>query len=624
MDGIYHQFVNDKKQNHFIHAERHRPHFVHSEGKDKRNRKATVKKIRRHLTLEDKKRLKRIDDEYKRHMALNRTGGIGHKGVKGESLRINGSSDDEDGSSDEDGTGGTGHKGGKGESWRKEDASPSTGGIGHKGVKGESLRINGSSDDEDGSSDEDGTGGTGHKGGKGESWRKEDASPSTGGIGHKGVKGELYRKSFKKNDDENVGTYHDCMIRPIANREINACISANNVLQNKREIYSKYLEGDKVLVTLYHKAWQVIPKDYDNKIEISSSDEEKKRCVNKNPIVQLLKKGPRYLQYESNSETSWVFTVFDGSGNQSKESVPGKWIYVHPPELMNKPPIYPLRNLQLIDVKYKEGNNNVTWIGRYVELESGIFVCHSDNKNNTGNIMQLIIGNETLKLTPFNPYGEDNNPNKYQELNKNDFHEFGSDSDAWKHHDQPFIKQGDVLEINNGNIWDRVYISDDNIDAYGELYHRVRYLNIDENGNKISHPDRASKTVKERDGNYSDSDDSDDSAPDDYDDSGLDDTMQISQELDVWIDEYRVLGHWDELYGKKYPPLYGTKKEEIVSSDDEEDDEEDEGDDQNFKLGDTYQGLIPRYDKPEYPHPQPNQKDKKDQMDSDEESDEED
>ena len=464
------------------------------------------------------------------------------------------------------------------------------------------METNGISGDEDGS--EDGS-----------------SDEDTGGTGHKGGKGALYRKSLKKNNDGKVRTYHENMIRPIANREINAGISANNVLQNKREIYSKYLEGDKVLVTLYHKAWQVIPKDYDNKIESSSSDDEKKRCVNKNPIVQLLKKGPRYLQYESNSETSWVFTVFDGSGNQSKESVPGKWIYVHPPELMNKPPIYPLRDLQLIDVKYKEGNNDVTWIGRYVKLKSGIFVCHSDNKNNTGNIMQLIIGNETLKLTPFNPYGEDNNPNKYQELNKNDFHEFGSDSDAWKHHDQPFIKQGDVLEINNGNIWDRVYISDDNIDAHGELYHRVRYLYIDENGNKISHPDRASKTVKERDGNYSDSEDS---APEDYIDSGLEETKKTAQELDVWIHEYRVLGHWDELYGKKYPPLYGTKKEENVSSDDEEDDEEDEGDDQNFKLGDTYPGLMPRYDKPEYPHQQTNKKDNKFQMDSDEESDEED
>jgi len=573
MDGIYHQFVNDKKQNHFIHAERHRPHFVHSEGRTpKPIPKKATKKIRRKSTVEDVSRIRRLEATLRRYSGQNRIPGM-YTPTK-EHKSSNKKSRSSSSSLGESNTGGTGHRG-------------------DKGYKGESLRINGISDisdDEDGSSDED-----------------------TVGTGHKGGKGALYRKSLKKNNDGKVRTYHDNMICPIANREINAGVSANNVLQNKREIYSKYLEGDKVLVTLYHKAWQVIPKDYDNKIESSSSDDEKKRCVNKNPIVQLLKKGPRYLQYESNSETSWVFTVFDGSGNQSKESVPGKWIYVHPPELMNKPPIYPLRNLQLIDVKYKEGNNDVTWIGRYVELESGIFVCHSDNKNNTGNIMQLIIGNETLKLTPFNPYGEDNNPNKYQELNKNDFHEIGSDSDAWKHHDQPFIKQGDVLEINNGNIWDRVYISDDNIDAYGELYHRVRYLYIDENGNKISHPDRASETVKERDGNYSDSEDS---APDDYDDSGLDDTMQISQELDVWIDEYRVLGHWDELYGKKYPPLYGTKKEEIVSSDDEEDDEEDEGDDQNFKLGETYQGLMPRYDKPEYPHPQPNQKD---QMDSDEE-----
>ena len=256
MDGIYHQFVNDEKQNHFIHAEIHRPHFVHSEGRTpKPIPKKATKKIRRKPTMTDAERIKRLEATSRRYSVQNRipdmftlqkehkssnkksrssssslgesnTGGTGHrgdKGYKGKSLEINGISDisdDEDGSSDED-TVGTGHKGGKGESWRKEDASPRTGGTGHrgdKGYKGKSLEINGISGDEDGSSDEDG-----------------------GGTGHKGGKGALYRKSLKKNNDGKVRTYHENMICPIANREINAGISANNVLQNKREIYSKYL-----------------------------------------------------------------------------------------------------------------------------------------------------------------------------------------------------------------------------------------------------------------------------------------------------------------------------------------------------------------------------------------------
>jgi hypothetical protein len=616
MDGIYHQFVNDKKQNHFIHAERHRPIFVPSESKKKKHAKHKSKKIRKHMSVaETNERMKRIYKDAERNDALNgikgkglnrfkpsspsssssSSGNSGHKGEKGDALIRNGVSEDDVASDD-------------------EGASSSTRRTGHKGEKGDALIRNGASDD-DGASDD------------------EDACSSTRRTGHKGEKGDLYRKSLEKIGNADVRrSYHESMIgaTPVRGKEVGADVSQDSILQHKRAINSKYEMGDRVLVTLYRDAWERIPPEMHLTINVESTDEEKQSCVDKNEIVQLLKNGPRNLQYIGKTETTWIFTVFDGSGTQTSAAVPKDWVDVQPLILMDKPAIYPLQQLQLIDVKYNEENKDVVWIGRYLNIQADSddsasnenkynhYVCHSKEANNTGNIMQVIQDEKTAlpPLTPFYPYGEDNNPNEYQELNKNEFHEYGSNSSTWKHHDQPFIKQGDVLEMNNGhivdnvNIWDRVYVTDDNIDEYGELYHRVRYVSINQHGNKIAHPDRTSNEDKETYGPYSDSDDS---APDDHDDSGLDDPMQTSHELDVWFDEYRIVGHWDELYPTKSPPLYGTKKEDRHSSD------EDSDEDDSYNPGDTYDGLLPGPDNTGYllPTPQTTQNDATDDVTDD-------
>ena len=67
MDGSYHQFVNNKKQNHFINAETHRPDFVHSETK-KRNEK--TKKPSKKKTTDE--RLKALQKDIERQRALNK------------------------------------------------------------------------------------------------------------------------------------------------------------------------------------------------------------------------------------------------------------------------------------------------------------------------------------------------------------------------------------------------------------------------------------------------------------------------------------------------------------------------------------------------------------------------
>ena len=249
------------------------------------------------------------------------------------------------------------------------------------------------------------------------------------------------------------------------------------------------------------------------------------------------------------------------------------------------------------DVGY-DTDDNTTDIDDEKDDGWNIFVSHSTEKDNTGNIMQLIIEGKDVPLYKFYPYGKDKqNSNEFQELNKtlkkNDFHEIGTGGSKWKHHDQPFIKQGDVLLINNGHIIDNrvildlVYVIDDNIDEYGEPYHRVRYVYINEDGKKIPPPDRASEKVKEEYGDLYDS--ANDSNEDDYNDSELEDKMNISEELDVWIKEYRIRGPYSELYPNSTPPLYGTKKDEVSSADD------DDGDDSDveYKQGVTYDALKP-------------------------------
>jgi hypothetical protein len=279
---------------------------------------------------------------------------------------------------------------------------------------------------------------------------------------------------------------------------------------------------------------------------------------------------------------------------------------------MNKPPICPLQQFQLIDVEYLPNVENDDpggiWIGRYMEEPEtyeedkwNIYACHSTEKDNTGNIMQQIMAKKEVKKYDFYPYGLGKQNRKCQELNKtlnkNDFHEIGKGS-KWKHHDQPFIKQGDVLSINNGhiidnmNIWDLVYVIDDNIDEYGEPYHRVHYVYIDENGKKIPPPDRASEKVKEEYGDLYDS--ANDSNEDDYNDSELEDKMNISEELDVWFNEYIIMGRYSELYPNSTPPFYGTKKDEVPSADDDDGDDGDgDGDDDEYKQGEFYEGLEP-------------------------------
>ena len=397
--------------------------------------------------------------------------------------------------------------------------------------------------------------------------------------------------------------------------------------------------GEKLLVELIDDPWEYIPKDYAPKITENSKLKDRKKLVNKNSIVKLIKEGPRYLQYQSHSETCYVFSFFDGSGKQDAASIPKEWVNVSEPKFMDKPPICPLQQFQLIDVEYKKTG---IWIGRYLEddlklkadelnlsdvssnssesdSESdvgydtddnttdiddekddgwNIFVSHSTEKDNTGNIMQLIIEGKDVPRYKFYPYGKDKqNSNEFQELNKilkkKDFHEIGTNGSKWKHHDQPFINQGDVLLINNGHaignrvILDLVYVIDDNIDEYGEPYHRVRYVYIDEDGKKIPPPDRASEKVKEEYGYLYDS--ANDSNEDDYNDSELEDKMNISEELDVWIKEYRIRGPYSELYPNSTPPLYGTKKDEVSSADD------DDGDDSDveYKQGVTYDALKP-------------------------------
>ena len=144
--------------------------------------------------------------------------------------------------------------------------------------------------------------------------------------------------------------------------------------------------------------------------------------------------------------------------------------------------------------------------------------------------------------------------------------------------------------IGNRVVLDLVYVIDDNIDEYGEPYHKVRYVYIDENGKKIPPPDRSSEKVKEESGDLYDS--ANESNDDDYNDSELEDKMKISEELDVWFDEYKIKGPYSKLYPNSTPPLYGTKKDEVSSADDDDGDDDDgDDDDSEYKQGEFYELL---------------------------------
>jgi len=600
MDGSYHQFVNNKKQNHFINAETHRPDFVHSETK-KRNEK--TKKPSKKKTTDE--RLKALQKDIERQRALNKLPGIYKPSVKGglgwkdEAIRntrhLERSDSDESVTSDSE-----------------SDKKPS--GKGGLGWKVDAMMKNTSDSDSDESvtsdSESDLTENLGEMTQKQMTEKLEELQQRIKHENNSKLKAVYSRKIAaleleKKKEMCPITGYGYLHLNKYTPRKTckaqNTCkVTTKNCLNYNRKGNAKLMCGEKLLVELVDEPWEHIPLDCDNKITKKSKLKDRKKYVNKNPIVKLITEGPRYLQYQTHSEKSYVFSVFDGSGKQDAASIPKEWVNVSKPKFMNKPPICPLQQFQLIDVDYEQDG---IWIGRYLEYPEkddgwNIFVSHSTEKDNTGNIMQLIIEGTDVPRYEFYPYGEDKqNSNECQELNKilkkKNFHEIGTNGSKWKHHDQPFINQGDVLLINNGHaignkiILDLVYVIDDNIDEYGEPYHRVRYVYIDEDGKKIPPPDRSSKKVKEE---YCDLYDSaNDSNDDDYNDSELEDKMNISEELDVWFDEYKIKGHYSELYPNSTPPLYGTKKDEVSSADD------DDGDDSDveYKQGVTYDGLKP-------------------------------
>ena len=682
MDGSYHQFVNNKKQNHFINAETHRPDFVHSETKKRngnpknpskkkkpskkrngnpKNPSKKKKPSKKKNTDESSLRLKALEKYLTEQSALNGLPGMYNDSEKHEKSKKNKKSKKY---SDEKPyvKGRLGWKVDAIKNTRHLERSDSDESVtsdsekkysdekpyvkGRLGWKVDAIKntrhLERSDSDESVTSDSE------------SDLSSDSESEMTENLVEMTEKPEERQKRIKKLEERIkelknriVKAKNNNKLKAVYSREIaalelakkkemcpmtgygnyhrnmythentckakNTCnVTTKNCLNYNRKRNAKLMCGEKLLVELIDDPWEHIPCDYDTKIKNDSKPKDRKKLVNKNQIVKLIKEGPRYLQYQSHSKTSYVFSFFDGSGNQDAASIPAQWVNVSEPEFMNKPPICPLQQFQLIDVEYLPNVENDDpggiWIGRYIEEPEtyeedkwNIYACHSTEKDNTGNILQQIMAKKEVKKYDFYPYGLGKQNRKCQELNKtlnkNDFHEIGKGS-KWKHHDQPFIKQGDVLSINNGhiidnmNIWDLVYVIDDNIDEYGEPYHRVHYVYIDENGKKIPPPDRASEKVKEEYGDLYDS--ANDSNEDDYNDSELEDKMKISEELDVWFNEYIIMGRYSELYPNSTPPFYGTKKDEVPSADDDDGDDGDgDGDDDEYKHGEFYEGLEP-------------------------------
>ena len=116
----------------------------------------------------------------------------------------------------------------------------------------------------------------------------------------------------------------------------NTCkVTTENCLNYNRKKKAKLMCGEKLLVELIDDPWEYIPKDYAPKITENSKLKDRKKLVNKNSIVKLIKEGPRYLQYQSHSETCYVFSFFDGSGKQDAASIPKEWVNVSEPKFIS-------------------------------------------------------------------------------------------------------------------------------------------------------------------------------------------------------------------------------------------------------------------------------------------------